>query len=374
MAEFINEIMSNKIIKINGSEFKVGDCIIFTASVREGTILSYFSQRYGKDKTFKGKINSTYNGPYNDHYYTNNNQYMGVSIYDDLQKRYLDKRYFIFKNPEYSLFFPGIIIGYWETIFLDVCHSNPVSSSDSLKSEPVSSSDSLKSEPVSSSDSLKSEPSPNKCDHPPSFECPLTHMLMKDPVVCIDGHSYERKEIEQWFKRLQDSKSPLTNPLTNGPLDSKDLTPNKNLKKFIDEWKGSKNPSSIFIPIICPITEKIMIEPVICDNGESYEKSALRDKKTVRSRLLGLLNTKDYTSYSSLKVINVNYALRNSIEEYCNDECNIKDLPSHDKKRLLIEEWKRRMKELKKGGKKGLRKTKRKRSRKQRKSRIKKHV
>jgi len=348
MAEFFNEIMSNKTIKINGSEFKVGDCIIFRASVRDGTILSYFKRDYGYDKTFKGKINSTYNGPYNDHYYTNNNQYMGVSIYDDLEKRYLDKRYFIFKNPEYSHFFPGIIIGYWETIFLDVCHSNPVSSSDSLKSEP----------------------SPNKCDHPPSFECPLTHMLMEYPVVCIDGHSYERKAIQQWFKRLQDSKSPLTSPSTNAPLDSKDLTPNKNLKKFIDEWKGSKNPSGI----ICPITENIMIEPVICDNGESYEKSALRDKKTVRPRLLGLLgllNTKDYTS---LKVINVNYALRNSIEEYCNDECNIKDLPSHDKKRLLIEEWKRRMKELKKGGKKGLRKTKRKRSRKQRKSRIKKHV
>ena len=32
------------------------------------------------------------------------------------------------------------------------------------------------------------------------FRCSITRALMRDPVVCADGHSYERVEIERWLR------------------------------------------------------------------------------------------------------------------------------------------------------------------------------
>ena len=34
-----------------------------------------------------------------------------------------------------------------------------------------------------------------------SFVCPITAEVMTDPVVCADGHSYERDAIEDWLRR-----------------------------------------------------------------------------------------------------------------------------------------------------------------------------
>lgn len=40
--------------------------------------------------------------------------------------------------------------------------------------------------------------------------CPISQELMYNPVVASDGHTYERRHIEQWFKR-GNKTSPLTN-------------------------------------------------------------------------------------------------------------------------------------------------------------------
>ena len=50
---------------------------------------------------------------------------------------------------------------------------------------------------------------------------------MTDPVLCADGHSYERAAIVKWFA------SHSTSPLTNAHLDSKDILPNHALRKAI---------------------------------------------------------------------------------------------------------------------------------------------
>ena len=34
---------------------------------------------------------------------------------------------------------------------------------------------------------------------PPSFLCPISQEIMRDPVTCADGHSYERASIERWL-------------------------------------------------------------------------------------------------------------------------------------------------------------------------------
>jgi serine/threonine protein kinase len=44
---------------------------------------------------------------------------------------------------------------------------------------------------------------------PDGFICPITQDVMRDPVMLMDGHSYERKAIIDWLKRS--IRSPLTN-------------------------------------------------------------------------------------------------------------------------------------------------------------------
>jgi hypothetical protein len=57
---------------------------------------------------------------------------------------------------------------------------------------------------------------------------------MRDPVVTADGQSYERKQIEQWFRSCRDAKEPVTSPL-RAPLASDALVPNNSLRRAIEE-------------------------------------------------------------------------------------------------------------------------------------------
>ena len=54
--------------------------------------------------------------------------------------------------------------------------------------------------------------------------CPITGEIMADPVVCADGHSYERQAIEYWLAKND------TSPRTNLRLRSKRLMPNHQLR------------------------------------------------------------------------------------------------------------------------------------------------
>jgi len=71
-------------------------------------------------------------------------------------------------------------------------------------------------------------------DAPPDMLCPITCAIMKEPVICSDGNTYERKAIETWLRN--NNKSPSTNlPLTN-----KTLIPNVFAKRVIDSYKEAK--------------------------------------------------------------------------------------------------------------------------------------
>lgn len=62
-------------------------------------------------------------------------------------------------------------------------------------------------------------------DQPPAYlMCPLTHELMRDPVITSDGHSFEREAIDHWFKTSKLS------PITGLELPSKLLRSNFALK------------------------------------------------------------------------------------------------------------------------------------------------
>ncbi len=60
-------------------------------------------------------------------------------------------------------------------------------------------------------------------DHLAFFLCPFTYALMRNPMMCVDGHSYEEANIQHWLSNNDKS------PLTNLRLEHKILTPNHNL-------------------------------------------------------------------------------------------------------------------------------------------------
>uniref|UniRef100_A0A8B9FEV5 WD repeat, SAM and U-box domain-containing protein 1 n=1 Tax=Amazona collaria TaxID=241587 RepID=A0A8B9FEV5_9PSIT len=66
---------------------------------------------------------------------------------------------------------------------------------------------------------------------PDEFLCPITRELMKDPVIAADGYSYEKEAIENWINSKRRSS-----PMTNLPLTSPMLTPNRTLKMAISRW------------------------------------------------------------------------------------------------------------------------------------------
>ena len=53
--------------------------------------------------------------------------------------------------------------------------------------------------------------------------CPILQELLRDPVLTVDGHTYERSAIEQWLGEHN------TSPLTGLPLASTELAPNAQL-------------------------------------------------------------------------------------------------------------------------------------------------
>ena len=47
---------------------------------------------------------------------------------------------------------------------------------------------------------------------PASHFCPISHAIMRDPVVCPDGHSYEKEQLATWLRVKR------TSPMTQQPI------------------------------------------------------------------------------------------------------------------------------------------------------------
>lgn len=73
----------------------------------------------------------------------------------------------------------------------------------------------------------------------PASICPITQDVMEDPVVCADGHSYERAAITHWLLARD------TSPCTNAPLPHKNVVPNHALRNLIAEVRGVRRPITL---------------------------------------------------------------------------------------------------------------------------------
>eukprot|EP00434_Breviolum_minutum_P036193 symbB.v1.2.032063.t1/scaffold3669.1/size53179/1 len=72
----------------------------------------------------------------------------------------------------------------------------------------------------------------------PSFRCPISQEVMREPVVTSDGQTYERQNIQEWFRR-----GTQTSPLTNLPLDSKEFLPNLALRQAVADFHTKVCPA-----------------------------------------------------------------------------------------------------------------------------------
>ena len=56
---------------------------------------------------------------------------------------------------------------------------------------------------------------------------------MTDPVIASDGNTYDRIYIENWFENND------TSPITNEPLDNKNLIPNRLVRDIINIFSAN---------------------------------------------------------------------------------------------------------------------------------------
>ena len=70
-------------------------------------------------------------------------------------------------------------------------------------------------------------------DAPNQFLCPISLTVMVDPVVAIDGHTYERMNIMNWFKANK------TSPMTRQAMKTS-VVPNQAIKSQICEYLERK--------------------------------------------------------------------------------------------------------------------------------------
>jgi hypothetical protein len=62
---------------------------------------------------------------------------------------------------------------------------------------------------------------------PNELMCPITLCVMTDPVLAMDGHTYERAAIERWLRTRR------TSPRTGASLPSRQLVPNHAIRALI---------------------------------------------------------------------------------------------------------------------------------------------
>jgi len=72
-----------------------------------------------------------------------------------------------------------------------------------------------------------------RMEPPAAYLCPITKMLMSDPVCTADGHTFERQAIALWLQTHNNS------PLTGLALESKALTANHTVRGLIREWQAA---------------------------------------------------------------------------------------------------------------------------------------
>ena len=77
------------------------------------------------------------------------------------------------------------------------------------------------------------------------FKCPISHSIMRDPVVARDGHIYERYNIYQWFIESKTTRSPMTNVIMNTTTVFPVIYLQTQIKEWLESIKNNPIPMDI---------------------------------------------------------------------------------------------------------------------------------
>lgn len=108
----------------------------------------------------------------------------------------------------------------------------------------------------------------------------LSVMLEFQLLICCvsltDGYSYEREAIETWIRTPNH-----TSPMTNLPLQTTILTPNRSLKMAIQRWKASQWPSYSAFSLMDESLNVKLWQNTSLKKGEFYQVQTLTDNTCV---------------------------------------------------------------------------------------------
>ena len=77
------------------------------------------------------------------------------------------------------------------------------------------------------------------------IRCPITGMIMKEPVLAQDSIMYEQDAIKDWFKEKK------TSPMTREEI-NKQVTPVLLIKNYIEDYvkKHQELKDEVYVPIL----------------------------------------------------------------------------------------------------------------------------
>jgi len=129
--------------------------------------------------------------------------------------------------------------------------------------------------------------------------CPITKDPMKDPVLTMDGFTYEKSAISKWFE------SHDTSPMTNKTLSSKALVPNFALRAVMESMGAKLDPPTINQPTPPPVRSQTRT-PRRPQAGTPRRRPVQLNTtvRIVSGRRAGSIGVvESYTSYDSLYTV-----------------------------------------------------------------------
>lgn len=152
---------------------------------------------------------------------------------------------------------------------------------------------------------------------PQDYLCPITLLPMTDPVICADGHTYERDAIQNWLQLNS------TSPMTRQTLYNSTLTPNIALRNIIHDYLAAQSSSSsssastssaapLFTPVpvdttatYYPLTKKlhVQITPPSTGQRQPITLFALIDNSGSMGELAGLSDGTEKHGFTRLDLV-----------------------------------------------------------------------
>jgi len=75
--------------------------------------------------------------------------------------------------------------------------------------------------------------------------CPITHEVMREPVIAADGMTYDREAIMKWFLMCDERGTGPVSPVTNQPLSTDYIVPNHTTRSLLYSLQDMANSRQV---------------------------------------------------------------------------------------------------------------------------------